>query len=403
VHSNVRLATRPHPIFFDRGAGVYLWDRDGNRYIDFVLGQGASLIGHAHPAIIDAVSGVLTSGQLFAAQLESEVELGELLCDVIPCAENVRLSSTGSEAVQAAIRLARAATGRRRILKFEGHYHGWLDNVLLSVSVRRLPREYQREPVAESEGQEVPGVDAVTILRWNDAQTVERELSKRDVAAVIMEPMPANQSVILPTAGYLEAVRKACDETNTVLIFDEIITGFRLGLGGAQSRFGVIPDLALFGKAMGAGFPISAVVGRATLFDGLATGGVVHAGTFNANASSVAAALATVRLLREDSDFYERTERLGKRLSDGLRRVAGDEIVLQGLPGITWMGFGPGSVREARDLRAFDEDRTARLSGELLVRGVNVTSRGTWYVSGFHDHQDIDMVVEVFGEALQAA
>jgi glutamate-1-semialdehyde 2,1-aminomutase len=389
-------------MFFDRGVGVYLWDRDGNHYIDFVLGQGASLIGHANPAVIDAVSGVLASGQLFAAQLESEVELGELLCGLLPCAERVRFSSTGSEAVQAALRLARAATGRRRIVKFEGHYHGWLDNIFVSVSPRRLPKESGREPAAESEGQDVPGADAVTVLPWNDAEMVERELSERDVAAVIMEPVPANHSVITPVDGYLEAVRRACDETDTVLIFDEIITGFRLSLGGAQARFGVTPDLALFGKAMGAGFPISAVAGRASLFEGVGTGKVVHAGTFNANATSVAAALATVRLLREDVGFYERAERLGGRLRDGLRRVAGDEIVLQGMPQIVWMGFGPGPVQAARDLLAFDEVRTARLSGELLIRGIHTTTRGTWYISGSHTDQDVDRAVEVFAEALRA-
>jgi glutamate-1-semialdehyde 2,1-aminomutase len=402
VHSNVRLATRPHPMFFDRGQGVHLWDEDGNRYVDFVLGQGASLIGHAHPAVVHAVRDALSRGQLFAAQVRSEVELGELLCEVLPCAERVRFSSTGSEAVQAALRLARATTGRKRILKFEGHYHGWLDNVLVSVSPKRLPGERSRTATAESRGQVVPSPQEITVLPWNDIEAVANELREGDVAAVIMEPIAANQSVILPQDGYLEAVRSACDKSGTLLIFDEIITGLRVAIGGAHALFGIMPDLALFGKAMASGFPISAIVGRANVFDGVGTGDVVHAGTYNANVTSVAAALATVRMLRDDPGFYDRAAGLGSRLADGLREVATNELIVQGMPQIVWMGFGPRPVSEARDLLAFDEERTATLSGEMLVRGVHVTARGTWYLSGTHEPEDVDRALEAFSAAFAA-
>jgi glutamate-1-semialdehyde 2,1-aminomutase len=401
VHSNVRLTTRPHPLFFDRGEGTHLWDVDGNRYVDFILGQGAAFLGHGHPAVVGAVAAALPRGQLYGGQHRAEIELAELICELVPCAEQVRFNSSGSEAVQAALRIARAATGRIRIVKFEGHYHGWLDDVLVSVNPGRLPTSGS-VAVAESAGQVVPTGDIVTVLPWNDADLVAAEVAGGEVAAVIMEPVAANHSVILPEPGYLEQVRAACARSGTVLIFDEIITGFRLGLGGAQQRFGVTPDLVLLGKAMANGFPIACVAGNAELFDGVGTGRIVHAGTFNANVSSVAAALATVGTLQRHPELYEAVARTGQRLLNGLAAEGGSTVVVQGLPGLAWIGFGSGVVKSARDLLGFDQERTVRLAGELARRSCHVTARGTWYVSPLHVEEDIDRGVKAFADGLAA-
>lgn len=401
VHSNVRLTARPAPLFFERASGVYLYDVDGNRYVDFVLGQGPMFLGHGHPSVTEAVKRALAEGQLFGGQHPREVELAELICEVVPCAEQVRFNSTGSEAIQAALRIARSATGKKRVVKFEGHYHGWLDNVYVSVAPRRLS-EHPGTPIPESEGQITPREEEVTVLPWNDAEAVARELATGDVAAVLMEPVAANHSVILPQPGFLERVRTECNRFGSVLIFDEIITGFRLGLAGAQGRLGVLPDLAVFGKSIASGFPFSCVAGRAELFEGIADGRAVHAGTFNANLTSVAAALATIQTLRDNPDLYAGAEDVGRHLMEGIREARGGRLVVQGLPELFWVGFGEGEVRSVRDLARFDEERTARLSGELVRRGIYVTARGTWYLSGLHSHQDANFAIELVHSLLEA-
>jgi glutamate-1-semialdehyde 2,1-aminomutase len=401
VHSNVRLGARPHPLFFERADGVRLWDADGNEYIDFVLGQGPMLLGHAHPAVTAAVSQSLRSGQLYAGQHRAEVELSELLCELLPCADQVRLSCTGSEAVHAALRMARAATGRRRVVKFEGHYHGWLDGIYAGVSQARLRAGDGRAPQGESQGQVVPGADELTVIPWNDARAVGEELARGDVAAVILEPVAANQAVILPQPGFLDEVAQECRRHGSALIFDEVITGFRLGLSGAQGRFGVTPDLAVFGKAMASGFPIACVAGRAPFFEEVGTGKVTHAGTFNGNVACVAAALATLRTLMAEPELYSAAERVGLRIISGLRALDGPSV--QGLPQLFWVGFGEGEVRSAGDLMRYDEALTAALSEELTLRGIYTTPRSTWYTSGVHSLDDADRALAAYSEALEVA
>jgi glutamate-1-semialdehyde 2,1-aminomutase len=406
VHSNVRLTTKPQPLFFSKASGSRIWDADGNEYIDYVLGQGPIFLGHTHPVVVEAVEKGLRRGQLFAGQHEGEIELAELVCELVPCAEMVRFSSTGTEGIQAALRMARAATGRKRIIKFEGHYDGWIDNIYLNLSPAKLPSG--KEIVVETEGQIPPNAEHMSVVPWNDAAAIARELDAKDVAAVVMEPIAANQAVILPEPGYLEAVREACTKTGTVLIFDEVITGFRVAMGGAQELLKVTPDMAVFGKAMASGFPIACIAGRAALMEGVGKGVVTHAGTFNGNVASVTAATATLRTLRDKPELRQAAKAAGKRFLHHLDELKSNALIVQGLPEVFWIGFGSGAVKNVRDLRGrdvsnllgFDESKAGKLSGELLNRGVHTTSRGTWYVSCMHTEKEIDHTVNQLADSL---
>ena len=286
VNSNVRMGEKPHPIFFKAGEGPYLYDVDGNRLIDYVMGQGPMLLGHRPAFVTAAVQEQLGKGILYGAQHELEVEVAHLIARTVPSAEVVRFNMTGTEAVQAALRIARAATGRNTVLKFEGHYHGWADSVLFNVGSGSQARSDGRgtEPVPESAGVDTDIGGSLIVAPWNDSEALAELLSAHghEIAAVIMEPVMANSGVVEPLPDYLEAVRRMCDEHRIVLIFDEVITGFRAALGGAQGRYGVTPDLTTMGKALASGFPVGCVAGRRDLMEGIGTGAITHAGTFNA-------------------------------------------------------------------------------------------------------------------------
>jgi glutamate-1-semialdehyde 2,1-aminomutase len=395
VHSNARQRAKPVPLFFDRASGVHLWDVDGNQYIDFVLGQGPMFLGHSHPVVNAAVAAALERGQLFAGQHLGEVDLAEALCAHIPCAEQVRLCSTGTEAIQAAVRVARAAPGRRRIVKFEGHYHGWADNVFIGVRPAATG-----SLAAESLGQLPPPPEDLTVLRWNNVDAVAEELKHGDVAAVLMEPIAVNAAVIPPEPGYLADVRRLCDRAGTLLIFDEIVTGFRFGMGGAQALFGVIPDLATFGKAMASGFPIAGVAGRRTLFEEVSSGRTVLSGTFNGNVASVTAALATLQVLSSRPELFDQVREVGDHLMRAVASLGAGRVIVQGYPELFWVGFGSNQVRSAGDLQTFDQDAGMRLAGELVKRGVYVTVRGNWYLSPVHTGDDAERAESAFSESL---
>ncbi|MET0430394.1 MAG: aminotransferase class III-fold pyridoxal phosphate-dependent enzyme, partial [Microvirga sp.] len=307
VSSNYRLGMAPTPLVFERADGPYLHDVDGNRLIDYYLGMGPMILGHRPPALVEAVTRQLERGILYGGQSELEFEAAELVCDMVPSAGRVRFGSSGTEVIQAALRLARAATGRSRIVKFEGHYHGWLDNVLWSVAPtpERMGRENEPNLLPGTAGQDAPAGSHVEVLSWNRIDDVAERLERGDVAAVIMEAAMCNSGAIKPAPGYLEAVRDLCTRTGTVLVFDEVITGFRVGPGGVQKVLGVTPDLSVFGKAIANGFPVAALVGRADLMDRFGTGEGMHGGTYNAGAVAMAATVATLKSLREPG-FYDR-------------------------------------------------------------------------------------------------
>jgi glutamate-1-semialdehyde 2,1-aminomutase len=378
------------PMFFARGEGAWLWDVDGNDYVDYLLGQGPAFLGHAPPAVTEAVERACRTGMVFGAQHPLEIEASELFCEMVGWAEMVRFGSSGTEVVQAAIRAARAATGRRLFVRFEGHYHGWLDNVLLAVGDdgARLA----------SVGQPPEALEESITLPWNDVSAVEAALARRgdDIAAVLMEPMMVNAGAICPLPGYLEGVRNLCDRHGTVLIFDEVITGFRLGRGGAAERFGVTPDLATYGKALAGSWPVGALAGRRALMEPFGTGGVNHSGTFNANVMAMAAVTATVRTLRDEPP-YEEIERVGERLMKELGDLGGElGVRVQGLPMAFHVTFArdEGDLTDYRSLQRCDAGRYRRLAQLLVDEGVWVAGRGIWYVSAAHRDREVDVTLE---------
>jgi glutamate-1-semialdehyde 2,1-aminomutase len=405
VSSNFRSGVSPTPLVIDRGEGPYLFDIDGNRLIDYYLGMGPMILGHNPPAVIDAARAQLDKGILYAGQTETEFEAARLVCDMVPCAERVRFASSGTEVVQAALRLARAATGRATILKFEGHYHGWVDSVQWSVAptAETWGPADRPEKVSGSVGQDLATGEHISVLQWNDLGAVEERLARGDVAAVLMEPAMCNTSAIAPRAGYLEGVRRACTRTGTVLIFDEVITGFRVAAGGAQQRLGVTPDLATFGKAIANGFPVAALAGRADLMDMFASRGVMHGGTYNGHPVCMAATVTTLRELRSGA-AYRIIDEHGRRLMQGISDIFsrhGWPARVQGFPGIFHVALGIGSPIETyRDSLGADRPRYVRFTTAALARGVRALERGAWFMSSTHDEEVVARTLEALDSAV---
>ena len=411
VNSNVRMGEQPHPIFFESAEGPYLFDADGNRLIDYVMGQGPMLLGHRPDFVLEAVEHQLSQGILYGGQHELEVEAARLITRMVPSAEMVRFNMTGTEAVQAALRIARAATGRHLVVKFEGHYHGWADSVLFNVGSRSDSRADGpgMAAVPESAGMAPEADSSLIVVPWNDADALDEVLASvgDSVAAVIMEPVMANSGVIEPAPGYLEAVRDLCDRHGIVLIFDEVITGFRAGLGGAQGRYGVTPDLTTMGKALASGFPVGCVAGRREIMEIVSTGTVTHAGTFNASPISMAAARAALEhLYLGGSELYDMLEARGRRLMQGLRGVIEDRgapCLVQGLPTVFNLMFTElTGVTDHRGVLMTDKARRAAFQSHLAAAGVRISGLGNLFLSSTHTEEVIDSTVERFDLALHS-
>ena len=396
VNSNVRLLGPP--VFFARAEGAWLWDVDGNDYVDYLLGQGPNFLGHANAEINRAVAQACAAGMVYGAQHPLEVEAAERLCAAVGWAQMVRFGLSGTEMVQAALRLARAATGRRKFVRFEGHYHGWLDNVLLSMD--------GGTPGPASAGQLADYLDDAFVLPWNNADALAALLSDRSeqVAAVIMEPMMCNTGAITPRDGYLERVRQLCNDHGVVLIFDEVISGFRLALGGAAAVYGVTPDLATYGKAMAGGWPVAALAGRAELMERFGTAEVNHSGTFNASVMAMAATCAALRCLTETPP-YDGIVAHGRALMHGLRELGKRHdlpLRVQGVPAAFHASFGdPTVVFDYRGLARLDRERYAAFARVLADSGIWVAGRGIWYVSAAHGSEELDEAFDRVDVALQ--
>ena len=382
------------------GEGPRIYDLDGNAYIDYGLGFGPLLLGHSPAVVLDAVREQLGTGLGYGASHPLEAELAETVCRLVPSAELCIFGSTGSEAVHVAIRIARAATARMRVVKFLGHYHGWLDPIYVGG-----PGQAASAP--GTAGQDPLAAESVTVVDWNDLAALERELSNGDVAAVIMEPLNVNGGCLEPAPGYLEGVRELTRRFGAVLIFDEVITGFRLALGGAQEHYGVTPDLTVLGKALGAGFPISAVCGSRAVMETVASGTVAHVGTFNANPVCAAAALAALSELEQQRDeIYPRlaanTSRLAELMSEA-SEGSSTPLEVNHSVGVAHAFVSSRLVAEYADTLAADREAYRQLTSRFLDNGVHVISRGLLYVSSEHTAEELDETGEALAHALGAS
>lgn len=398
VSSEFRKYNHPHALFYDYAKGSMIRDMDGNEYVDFTLSQGPLILGHSNQKVLDAVDAYSRGGQLFAGQHLKEIELAEKLQEIIPTAELMRFCLDGSEAVQTAIRVARSKTKKNLFLRFEGHYHGWLDNVAYGISA----------PVGGFGSRENPNVTAwchgladsssseFILIPWNDVELLEKTITKyHDVlAAVITEPIMCNNGCILPKEGYLEKMQELCSQYRIAFIFDEVITGFRMSLSGAQGYFNIQPDLSVYAKAMGSGYPISAIVGKKEWMGEISSGRVIHAGTMNASNPTIAASLATIEELQADSDVYDRLFRLGNQLKYGLEELAKkhhQNLLVQGPgPMINTTFTDLEAQHEYRDLLHSDTSKLNQFISQLHDEGIRVIGRGLWYISAATQEQDVE-------------
>lgn len=406
VSTSLRRSARPYPLYFQSGAGAHIRDVDGNSYIDYAMAWGPLILGHAPKAVSDAIVAQTTQGLTYGAQHRLEYEVAERLTAIIPCADQVCFANSGTEIVQVALRLARAATGRRKYIKFEGHYHGWDDSVLLSY--RPTPEQIeaaQGAPVGVGMGQLPPG--QAVIAEWNNRQSVEEAFANHDgeISAIICEPLACNCSCLPPLDGFLEFLRDITTRHNALLIFDEVITGFRLAPGGAQQHYGVLPDLATYAKAIGAGTPLSALAGKKEFMDLIASGKVVHAGTLNGNPLSLAAAKAALdELTRDGAAAYQDLHRRGKALRDGLERMladAGFSIATNGVGPVFHISFTATPPRNYRDTLQANAALYSDFALALLDEGVMVLPDGRWYLSTAHSDSDIDATLAAAARTLR--
>ena len=390
VSSPVRAfgAVGGSPPFLRRGEGPFVEDVDGRRYIDLVMSWGALILGHSHPEVVEAVRRQAELGTSFGAPSEPELELAEAICRLVPSVERVRLVNSGTEAVMSAVRLARAATGRRRLLKFAGGYHGHYDPMLASGG----------------SGLATLGLDSAAddtaVVPYNDLAAAREALAGRDVAAVVVEPVAANMGVVPPAEGFLRGLRAACDETGTLLVFDEVITGFRLALGGAQAVYGVRPDLTVLGKVIGGGLPVGAYGGRADLMAQVAPEGPVYqAGTLAGNPIACAAGLATLRILERDTP-YARLETAAERLQEACARLP---VTVNRAGSLLTLFFTREKVGDYESARRSDLGAFARFHAALLRSGVYLppSQFEGWFLSTAHDEETLGRLEQALGENLE--
>ncbi len=410
VSSNIRLQEQPAPLYFSHGQGSRLFDVDGNEYIDYVAAYGPLILGHSHPELVAAVQRQVELGQTYGGQHAIEVEVAEKLCNLVPAMDVVRFCGSGSEANHALFRLARAYTGRTKIIRFEGHYHGWLDDQLVSdhpTSVEEAGALPFPRPVLGSKGQLPHAAGETLVLPWNDLVAFQQLIAREGatVAAVITEPIMCNGGFILPKPGFLEGLREICTREGILLIFDEVITGFRADLHGAQGLLGVTPDLTTLGKAVANGFPLSVFGGRRDVME-LVGNGVMHGGTYNGNPITLAAANATLDVLsRDDGAIYAHIRTVGLNLMQGISEAAqeaGQEVLTQGIGPVFFAWFTDRqSISSFRDNWDCDEDRYAAFQGRLIGHGVRTIPSGRWYVSAAHTTEDVQQTVAAVAQALR--
>ena len=379
------------PLFFQRGQGPYVWDADGKRYTDYVGSWGPMIVGHCHPDVVKAVQDAASQGLGFGAPTADELEMANLLCKLLPSLEMVRLVSSGTEATMTAIRLARGFTGRSRIIKFEGCYHGHSDGLLVKAGSGALTFG---QPSSSGVPAEIAAL--TTVLDYNDAAGLERTFSEmgKEIAAVIVEPVAGNMNLVTPKPEFLKALRDLCTKHGTVLILDEVMTGFRVSMQGAQGYYGIKPDLVTLGKVMGGGLPAAAFGGRRDIMQYLAPlGPVYQAGTLSGNPVAVAAGMATLKLIQTNG-FYENLSKLAKQLTDGLTASAnkyGVQFCAQSIGGMFGVYFSKALPTSYSEVMSCDKDAFNRFFHAMLEAGMYFAPSAfeAGFVSAAHTDTDI--------------
>ncbi len=405
-----------YPIFMERGRASRIYDVDGNEYIDWMMAFGALPLGHAHPEVTEAITEAVASGAHFATATPVELEVAEMIQKIVPNAERVRFANTGTEAMMAAVRLARGVTGRPKILKFEGHYHGWYDDLLISSNV--LPPAalgLRTDPIKipDSSGLNRTALDDTIVVPWNDLGALERAIENHrgQIAAIITEGIMANMGVIPPAEEYLQGLEKLARANGIVFILDETVTGFRIAPGGCQQHYKLSPDLVTFGKALGCGLPVAALVGRAEIMDALQWGGVLHYGTHNGSRIGMFAARANLRVLTRDNNAsFRHTWKIADRLCAGLRELfkkEGRSVIVQNVgPMFQLMFTDQPAIRDYREFCRF-VDRAAfqKFVLSLFPRGIYASPSAALHsiVTLAHTDEDVDRTLEAASQSLDAS
>ena len=406
---NVCPTDMPCAIFAKKAKGAYLWDVDNNKYIDYRLGYGPIILGHAYPKVLNAVKKVMKDGEVFALNNELELKLAKKINKAVKCAEMIRYANSGTEATMTAVRVARAFTKKDKILKFEGHYHGHHDYVLFSLA-KHIKSDLGKKPINASLGIPNSIRNLVFAEEWNDFDNVEKTIKRhhKEIACIICEPVTGNSAVIPPEPGFLNHLRELCNKYNIVLIFDEVKTGFRLSLGGAQEIYNVKPDLATFAKALGNGFPIALVAGKKEIMELIGTGRdhVIHGGTYSGNPISMAAANSVIDELQR-KEVFESMDIYGRKLMKGMREIYDDNDVdgiVQGFPTMFQTMFTRrDKITNCRAGKSCDFNYFALLQGELARNGIMIDEdpEEAIYISYSHKQHDLNKTLQIFENAVK--
>ncbi|CUS96638.1 glutamate-1-semialdehyde 2,1-aminomutase [Candidatus Kryptobacter tengchongensis] len=406
VNSPVRAfkSVNSTPLFISKASGSKIWDVDGNKFIDYVMSWGPLILGHSHPEVISAVKGILKNGTSYGAPTEIEVKMAELINKMMPTVELVRMVNSGTEATMSAIRLARAYTGRKKIIKFEGCYHGHADSFLVKAGSGATTLGIPSSPGVPDE------IASLTLnARYNDVKSVEKliEENKNEIACIIVEPVAGNMGVVPPKDGFLEKLRQICDRENILLVFDEVITGFRLAPGGAQEYFGVKADLTTLGKIIGGGFPVGAYGGRKEIMELVAPSGPVYqAGTLSGNPIAMTAGYTTLKILYENrKTFYKRLESKARTLAESFKKIAnknGVKVQINQIGSMLTVFFNDGEVYDYDSALRSDTRKFARFFNLMLENGIYLppSQFEAMFLSSAHTDEDIEKTIDAFEKVI---